>query len=286
MADQEPKKKWRPGCFTILFLAIIVLIPIVKLSNYLEERAKIREVREQAEIAAQAEKDRIEQARIEKKKIEAERSVFDQEIETHRKMVVDAIEARDYEKANDSLAPFVKYDRLGYKDIAVLKRMVDAEILLKKVKALPASKTSENLELYEKLAQLDPKNKLYKNKVAHYRAQYEKEARIEARRRQMAQCDLHLLSWHWSQEYRHAIAKGEVKNISGRKLERVQALVTWYDRNGSMITSDDALIEFDPIMPGQTSPFEVIENYNPAMANAKIEFKSMWGPIIQTYHGK
>ena len=51
-----------------------------------------------------------------------------------------------------------------------------------------------------------------------------------------------------------------------------------------MITSDSSLIEYDPILPGQTSPFKVIERYNPAMEKANIEFKHMWGNRIPTYH--
>jgi len=56
----------------------------------------------------------------------------------------------------------------------------------------------------------------------------------------------------------HMCVMGEVKNINHNKLDRVMANVSWYTNDGIFITSDDALIDYNPIMPNQTSPFEVI----------------------------
>ena len=101
--------------------------------------------------------------------------------------------------------------------------------------------------------------------------------------KQKAFSDLELLSWHWSEGHGYVTAEGKVKNISGRKLKKVAALVTWYDANGNMITYDSSLIEYNPIMPNQSSPFKVMEQYNPAMKSATIEFKFMWGDRIPFY---
>ncbi|RJQ26331.1 MAG: hypothetical protein C4589_09855 [Peptococcaceae bacterium] len=108
-------------------------------------------------------------------------------------------------------------------------------------------------------------------------------AKIEANLKTSA--NLHLLSWRWNQSAGGMFveAVGQVKNISGSKLDNVMAVVSFYDKNGDFITSADALIDYNPIMPGQTSPFKVIETYNPAMQKASVEFKYLMGGTIPTY---
>lgn len=83
-------------------------------------------------------------------------------------------------------------------------------------------------------------------------------------------------------------AEGQVKNISGERLENVEAVVTFSDKNGGFITSSDALIDYNPIMPGQTSPFSVKETDNPAMHTdtAVVDFKFLMGGTIPTKHSK
>jgi hypothetical protein len=71
-----------------------------------------------------------------------------------------------------------------------------------------------------------------------------------------------------------------VRNISGESLRNVEAVVTFYDKSGGFITSDDAIIEYNPILPGQVSPFKTITTWNPAMHTASIEFKSLMGGTI------
>lgn len=91
---------------------------------------------------------------------------------------------------------------------------------------------------------------------------------------------LELQSWHWGEEYSHAIAEGTVKNISGENLRNVTAVVTFMSKDGSFITSSDALVDYNPILPGQTSPFKVITTHNPAMRRARVEFKELMGGTI------
>lgn len=169
---------------------------------------------------------------------------------------------------------------------------VDKAIIIKnledKVRPIPASNIKGNLEIYNDLLELDPNNKKYKDKVTYYSKKLEEEKlrkerlRLE-RERLKAISDLELLSWNWSKEGSYVTVEGQVKNISGRKLSRVEVWVTWYDKNGNMITYSSSLIEYDPILPGQKSPFKVIERYYPAMEKASIEFKHMWGNKIPFY---
>jgi hypothetical protein len=92
---------------------------------------------------------------------------------------------------------------------------------------------------------------------------------------------LELQTWRWSENYSYVIAEGSVKNISGRSLERIMAVVQFHDKNGNFITSADALIDYNPILPNQISPFKVMATYNPEMKNASIEFKYLMGGTIE-----
>jgi hypothetical protein len=94
---------------------------------------------------------------------------------------------------------------------------------------------------------------------------------------------LELLAFKWGQSTeQHATAEGQVKNISGDSIKSVQAVVTWYDKSGTFVTSDHALIDYNPLLPGQTSPFDVIATFNPAMHTASVEFKHFAGGSIRT----
>lgn len=97
---------------------------------------------------------------------------------------------------------------------------------------------------------------------------------------QQSETKLILLNWSWHEEHGYAIVEGEVKNISSENLRNVQAVATFYTADGKFITSDDALIEYNPIIPGQTSPFKTMATYNPAMDSAKITFKELMGGTI------
>jgi hypothetical protein len=90
-----------------------------------------------------------------------------------------------------------------------------------------------------------------------------------------------LLDWHWGEEVGFAIAEGQVKNVSSEPLHHIEAVIIFLTSNGELITSDSALLQYDPIMPGQISPFKVTATYNPLMTKASINFKFLIGPSIQ-----
>ena len=64
----------------------------------------------------------------------------------------------------------------------------------------------------------------------------------------------------------HWTVQGQVTNLTDRPLTNVAAVSTWYTTGGTFISSDTALVEYNPLMPGQTSPFKVITRGNPQMA--------------------
>ncbi len=83
--------------------------------------------------------------------------------------------------------------------------------------------------------------------------------------------DVDIAAWNWSHDSDSATVKGRVKNLTDRPLEGVRVTVTWKDRAGEYITHDDCFAEYDPLMPGHTSPFDVFSHYNPLMYQASVE---------------
>lgn len=108
---------------------------------------------------------------------------------------------------------------------------------------------------------------------------------LQAQAESEARCngvDLIIENWNWGDQYDFAIAEGRVTNISGQSLERVMAKVSYFTNSGEFITSHDALIDYTPILNGQSSPFKVMGTYNPAMASGRLELAEMWGTTYKT----
>lgn len=91
---------------------------------------------------------------------------------------------------------------------------------------------------------------------------------------------LELKGYDWYKDSEYTIAEGEVKNRSDERIENLMAVVSVYDKNGNFITSKDSLIEYNPLLAGQTSPFKVYVRWNPEMHRAKVEFKTFNGTVI------
>ena len=106
----------------------------------------------------------------------------------------------------------------------------------------------------------------------------------EAERRRKASSLLELKEFSWSSEHGYAIVEGIVTNTSGGRLENVQAVAIFNDSQGNFIKSDNAIIEYNPLLPGQSSPFKVHSTWNPAMKSCRVEFKRLMGGEIETYH--
>lgn len=92
-------------------------------------------------------------------------------------------------------------------------------------------------------------------------------------------------SWSLGVEHGYAIVTGEIKNISDENLKNVEAVASFYTEDGTFISADSALIEYQTLLPGQTSPFKIMEDKNPLMHNVKIAFKTLFGDPIP-YEGK
>lgn len=99
----------------------------------------------------------------------------------------------------------------------------------------------------------------------------------EACERRLASVSLIIESWSWSRSYDYAIAEGRVTNRTNKTLENIMAVVEFETSDGTFITSDDALLDYQVLLPGQSTPFKVYARYNPAMARARLTFREFWG---------
>jgi len=97
---------------------------------------------------------------------------------------------------------------------------------------------------------------------------------------------LELVSMNCYREYDYFIIEGMVKNISDKPLESVLAVGNTYTENGEFVKSSDALIEYNPILSGQSSPFKTMTTDNPAIKKCKVDFKEFWGGTIPTKDGR
>ena len=75
--------------------------------------------------------------------------------------------------------------------------------------------------------------------------------------------------------------RGEVKNVSSNKLKNVVAVGVFRTKDGELVKSEDALIDYNPIMPGQTSPFSAGGTDNPQISGCQLEFKYLMGGTVE-----
>jgi len=94
------------------------------------------------------------------------------------------------------------------------------------------------------------------------------------------EAQLELLAARASQEHGYHRVEGQVKNLSTAPLDNVQVVVTWLAADGSFVKIDTALIEYRPLLPGQTSPFTSLTPSHPAMARYRVEFSIFGGRAL------
>jgi hypothetical protein len=78
------------------------------------------------------------------------------------------------------------------------------------------------------------------------------------------------------------IVEGTVRNIYDKPLKDIQVVAMGYGGPWAkeFVSSSTALIEYNPILPDQISPFTVYLDYNPAIKEVKVEFKEFFGGTI------
>lgn len=92
---------------------------------------------------------------------------------------------------------------------------------------------------------------------------------------------LKCLAYTWSREYGYITLEGQVKNLTDEPIDGLQAVGSFY-KGDTFVTSDSGMVEYQPLLPKQTSPFRVMLTDNPAIDGATVEFKTLFGGTITT----
>lgn len=97
---------------------------------------------------------------------------------------------------------------------------------------------------------------------------------------------LELVSWRWYFEHGYMHVTGQIKNVSNNKMSNVMVVATFTTASGDIVKTSDALIDYNPILPGQTSPFTTLTTQNPAATKCSISFKEFGGGTISYVNKK
>jgi hypothetical protein len=218
-------------------------------------------------------------------------SIEEQEIEKKYQTGIELIKEGKWEDASLKL---VLLQGKGYKDSYVLysyscaeKKILEGDfrMMMHYLNNIPEDYQGDLVELIllRKQEIIENKDELQKE-LEIIKEEREAQAAIKAKEKLRAEAILERISFKWYQSSRsYVTAEGEVKNISGVPLRNVMAVITYRTKEGDFITYDRALIEYNPIMPDQKSPFKVITTYNPLMDTAYLEFQFLSGEKIPHY---
>jgi hypothetical protein len=88
---------------------------------------------------------------------------------------------------------------------------------------------------------------------------------------------LKLLGHGCRRESTYQVCEGEVRNETDQRLDSVMAEVRFTDQAGTFVKSGNAMINYQPLMPGQTSSFMVMTTDNPQIRHFSIGFREMFG---------
>jgi hypothetical protein len=91
---------------------------------------------------------------------------------------------------------------------------------------------------------------------------------------------LQLLSVTCAVEHGYGYVRGEVKNVSNSAIKGLMVVGEFRQADGTLIKTADSVVDYDPLMPGQSSPFEALTPHNPLATKCQIGFKTFWGPEI------
>lgn len=97
---------------------------------------------------------------------------------------------------------------------------------------------------------------------------------------------LEIISWRVDNEYSLLKVRGEIKNLSDQKQENVIAVVDFRNKEGILVKTGEMLIRYNPLMPGQTSSFEVTETYTPEIKKYNLYFHDILGRDITSKMAK
>lgn len=116
---------------------------------------------------------------------------------------------------------------------------------------------------------------------AERRAAERAAAEERARQRRIENAILIVENWNWANSSSsYDRVEGLVTNNTSQPIRSIVAEARFYDANDNFVHSDDALIDYNPLLPGQSSPFDVIVRRNPGFKLARLYFRTFGGQAL------
>lgn len=69
-------------------------------------------------------------------------------------------------------------------------------------------------------------------------------------------------------------------NRTDKPISRLMAVGTFTNASHDLIKSATGMVEYQPLMPGQKSPYKVMASLNPLISQCHVAFKIMFGGQI------
>lgn len=73
--------------------------------------------------------------------------------------------------------------------------------------------------------------------------------------------------------------EGSIRNLSTRTVEGVQVVIEWLDDQGAVQATNSGPIDYNPLLPGQESPWTLLGSYNPGLTKFMVSFRGPAGPL-------
>jgi hypothetical protein len=103
-------------------------------------------------------------------------------LDAHYSKLVTLVEEGRFELAAETLSIMKVLKGLDYKDTPLLAKKVVIHGLEEEAERIPARRTADNIAAYQRLLAMDPGNRVYAEKIAHYEAK-RREERLRAQSR-------------------------------------------------------------------------------------------------------
>jgi hypothetical protein len=87
--------------------------------------------------------------------------------------------------------------------------------------------------------------------------------------------DIVISSWNCTIESigNFANVRGELKNASGSPIKSLGIVVSLRTADGTFVSSTNGNTEYDVVLPGQTSPFDILVRFNPAVRKVDLSLE-------------
>ncbi|MEM7050852.1 MAG: FxLYD domain-containing protein [Acidobacteriota bacterium] len=265
----------RKGCSWVIFVSLVVLFGLYGLGRLIEtDRGGGEAVELTAAERAEREAEKEALERANRQDLAAARmAMATGDLAAAREAVGQVRQRAPADSAAIALEAEIRRSSAQRREVDAADR--ERELLAE----VEEASLDRRAKIYRELAELRPENRDYGEQAEALRRQ----ARVDRQRQaERGRAELEILDWRWSSAHGYATASGRVRNLTEKPLKNVEAVVTWTTSSGQTVTIRSAIVEFNPIMPGQVSPFRVMAPHNPQMGGASLSFKRMFGGTLRT----